>query len=480
MISLLRFGRYFAIALPNERWLVLVLLLVGAAIRINGVDRDSRLHADEALFASYGRQLVLFGDWNLYAEPIDKPPTTFALVGTSLALHGNSELAVRLPNLWANILSLAVLYRLAKTFSDTHAALFTLLVATMSPLDIAFAPTVFQDPPMLLAILLGILLLLRRRWMWGGFWLGFAFCIKPTAIYLFPLGIGLALLYNTNWRWQDGLKTLGGLLVPIGLLVVWDESRLAQSFFTLGNYNNNPGRFIRADEILPRAGHWLDQLMLIAPTPIFAIGLLIVSMIWLVVSAVLRHKSGLAAWWIAAYSVAYVGWHWLIAFPVYDRYVLPLVPFSVLIAGQGLAWIYAHWRKATIAVLAVAFIVTLRPATAAIHHTNPATGQEIDTVSRLLATDYQGQIVYDYSLGWQLRWYLGQNPSVLIVYFPTPEQLAIHMQNDKGFRYLIAPDQNSVTPWVALLAAYGIHSRTVYDQGDVVLIELTPPRQSLH
>ncbi len=96
-----------------------------------------------------------------------------------------------------------------------------------------------------------------------------------------------------------------------------------------------------------------------------------------------------------------------------------------------------------------------------------------------MKSEYRGQIVYDYSLGWQLRWYLGQNPPVLIVFFPTPEQLAQHVQNDDGLRYLIAPNRSSAEPWIALLAANNIASRIVYDTGGVVLLELTPPHSNI-
>lgn len=475
MIFSSRCGRSSAIALLNRRWLVLWIILLGAAFRINGLDRDSRLHADEALFASFARQMVLAGDWNLYTEPIDKPPTTFALVGGSLAFVGQTEFAVRLPNVWASVLSLAVVYRLAKTLSNELAAVITVLLVATAPLDIAYAPTAFQDPPMILFVLLGVLLLLRQRWAWGGFWLGLAFCMKPTAIYLFPLAIGLIILHQAQVAWRNWGQSIVAALFPIGLLVLWDETRLAQSLFTLGSHNNNPNRLIRSDEVLPRADQWLQDLALFAPTATVALLLVGLGLVWLVISARQRYPGGVVSWWIVSYGVAYLGWHWLIAFPIYDRYLLPLLPFGLMVVGSGVAWLYEHWQRLTQLLIVGGLIGAWQPATTAIHLTDPPVGQQVDVVSQLLKTDYPGQIVYDYSLGWQLRWYLGQRPPVQVVFFPAPEQLAQHMQHDDGIRYLIAPDRSNAEPWIALLAANGIQSRTIYDHNDVVLIEVRPP-----
>lgn len=471
-------GHFSAIALVSKYWIPILLIIIGAALRINGLARDSRLHPDEALFASYGRQLIISGDWNLYTEPIDKPPTTFALIGTSIALMSESEFAVRLPNLLASILSLAVLYQLAKTLSSTTTAIFTTALVSIAPLDIAYAPTAFQDPPMLLAILLSVLLLVRGRWAWGSFWGGVAFCMKPTAIYLLPLSLGLAVLHRglPQWRrwWQIGLAWL----FPVGLLLLWDESRIAQSFFSLGRINNNPGRFVRSDEVWQRAEDWLAQLSLLTTTSTLAVILLALSMVWLAISVRQRQQQGLYSWWIAAYGIGYIGWHWLVAFPIYDRYMLPLLPFALFIAGQGLAWVWSRWQFGTSVLLMLVVITVYQPTNNAIYLTDPKTGHDIDTVSQILLAEYEGQIVYDYALGWQLRWYLGAEPSVLVVFFPTPEQLAQHMQNDDGLRYLIAPTQTDATPWLALLNAYGIQHTVIYDNGDVTLVELTP--LSLH
>jgi len=473
MTSSSHYGRSSVIGLPIKNWLVIGLILLGAALRINGLARNSRLHPDEALFASYARQMVLYKDWNLYEEPIDKPPTTFVLVGGSLAFLGEHEFAVRFPNFCASVLSLAITYQLARKLNSEKVAQLALFFLALSPLDIAYAPTGFQDPMMLFTLLASTLLLLHQRWLWGGVWLGLAFCMKPTAIYMYPLIIGLNILHHNFIHWRKWLYSFVGTVLPIAILILWDMNRAAQSLFELGNYNNNPNRFIRSDEVLPRAWRWLDELSLITATPLIGGCLLLLSALWLWQSFSQRQKKGILAWWIATYCFLYFGWHWLIAFPIYERYWLPLLPFITLVIAQSLAWFIKKWQLVGIVFLIITFVELWQPAHKAIHLTDPQHGQQIDQVSQLLLEKYQNQIVYDYSLGWQLRWYLGQNPHVMVVYFPTAELLAKHLiQNNEWPRYFIVPNRQNARLWLMILEAYDIQVTTIFDEGNVALFEL--------
>jgi 4-amino-4-deoxy-L-arabinose transferase-like glycosyltransferase len=457
------------------RWLMLLAVLwLGASLRIDGLVRDTRLHGDEALFASYGRLMVLHGDWNLYEVPVDKPPLTFAMVGVSLALLGESEFAVRVPNVLASVLSLALMFQVGRQITRAFWGgwLATLLVA-FSPLEIAYAPTAFQDPPMLTALLVTTLLLLRHRWGWAGVAFGVALCMKPTALYLAPLLLGLPLLQTGVLEWRRLRNFVTSSVPPLGLLILWDESRRAQSFFTLGNYNNNPGRLIRADEVLPRLKNWLMHLSASVGDEWIGVGLAAMLGIWLWRSAQQRIPAGAPSWWVGAFSVTYMGWHWLVAFPTYDRYVLPLVPFLLLVGAQALLWMQLRWRVLLLGALIMSFAVQ-GGQQAAFNRIDPNTGHDIDYVATVLNRDYAGQIIYDFALGWHLRWYLGSDSTVQVVYWPTPEDLARHMQHDDGLRYLIALNAIEAEPWLYLLAQYNVQFRIVY-KGDTMLYELTPP-----
>lgn len=454
--------------------MLVATLLIGAWLRLDGLGRDVRLHGDEALFASYGRLLVLKGDWNLYEVPIDKPPLTFAMVGGSLALLGESEFAVRVPNAFASIINLALIFRLGAyvTRSFLGGWLSALLLAT-SPLSIAYAPTAFQDPPMLTAILAATLLLLHHKWGFAGIAFGVAIWMKPTASYLLPLLLVLAIVQRERIDWRHVYNFTLMIALLIFLLILWDQSRLAQSFFELGNYNNNPGRLIRPEEIQPRLDAWLRHLGAVVGAELVAVIFVATSSVWLLASARKRIEIGLYSWWIVAYAILYMGWHWLVAFPIYDRYVLPILPFLILVGAQALNWMWARWRVWIIALIVIV-LLNSGDSYRAFERIDPNARNDLNIVAETLNEQYAGQLVYDFALGWHLRWYLGGDSTVQVVFWPTPEGLAAHMQNDDGLRYLIAPSATEAEPWLYLLERNGVIARAVY-HGETMLYELTPP-----
>ena len=462
--------------LSKRRWLVLIiLLLLGVVLRAHVLDSNRRLHGDEALFASYGRHMVLQGNWNLYEVPIDKPPLTFAMVGISTYVVGQHEFAVRLPNLLMSMVALAVFYRIGAQVSGRYqTGIVALALYAMSPLAIAHAPTAFQDQPMITLFLVAMLLALRRRWTWAGAMMGLAFCMKPTALYLTPLVIAVGVLQVQRIEWRRILCFGIAHAVPIVLLVLWDESRIAQSFFALGRHHNDPGRFIRADEVWLRLDDWLRHLggyVGVDGLTVLFVGLVL---LWLWRSFRQHLRGGLEAWLFATYIVLYVGFHWLVAFPTYDRYLLPLIPLFFLLVAQALRYFASKMQQ--LAALIVVLVVVMLPSALNAHNRiDPAVADDIDDVAMLLNESYAGQIVYDFALNWHLQWYLGEGSTVIVVYWPTPEQLAAHMQHDDGLRYLIAPNATAAIPWRALLAAQGIESYAVYDHGGTALYELLPP-----
>lgn len=469
---------------PLRILLPTLLLLIGAFFRIGGVARDSHLHGDEALFASYSRIMVLQGDWLLDEITTDKPPTTYLLIGASLSIWGENEFAVRLPNLFASLIGLAVFYAFAKQCSRNQiVALIALLLWSVSPIDIGYAPTAFQDPPMMLFTLLAAWMASRQQWGLTGLSIGMSIIMKPTGLWMAPLIIAIGIL-STPQLLRFGLirvlkntfRFLIAFFLPILLIYTWDQSRTAQSFIELGSYNNNPGRFIRSTEVLPRLEIWLDLLSQFAANDLFAILFLLVGIGWLIFSAY-REESGLVSWGIATFIVCYMGIYWLVAFSTWDRYVLPIAPFALFIAAQGLTRLLSYLRGSIVVVSIVILTLSWHPAIEAVNRSNPPGVDGLSELADTLNHDYAGQVIYDNWLGWYLYWYLGGYPQVQIVYFPTPEDLAIHLQDADGLRYFVAPSFDLARPWLALLKSYNIFSQPVYQtpHGNFVLYRLIPP-----
>jgi 4-amino-4-deoxy-L-arabinose transferase-like glycosyltransferase len=429
---------------------VVLILLLAAAFFISGLNSGYRLHPDEALYASYGRR-VAHGDLLLTGVPLDKPPLLFYALGLSFQLFGVSEFAARIPSVFATLLTLAAAYRLVMRLYDQRVALVTVFLLAISPMVRAFAATAFTDPLLTCFIVLGVLCTVQRRWGWSGVALGLAFAVKPSALQWLPLTVLLGIVAERylNWRhlWQFALCF--GLILT--LLTVWQLARdTAPDFWTLNNINNNPGRFIRAEEVAPRLERWGQYAL--AVFPLFMIGWLSV-----VINGTVSAGSEdpiLLDLILTAYTLGSMALLWLVAFNTYDRYVLPLVPFLLILVARVLVRVGVI-RGVIIASIAVALFTP--PV-----HLGGADGSYdgIDRLAETLNTLPLGSIVYEHWLGWELGFYLGEQPKIQLVWLPTVREL---IESPKPC-YFVAPLAES-RAWLDELSSAGIIFQTFYISG---------------
>jgi hypothetical protein len=483
-------------------WLLALLILVGAALRI-GLLTGFRFHADEALFATLGRLIIEGIDPLLVDTPllVDKPPLFYYLLALGISIEWGSELTARLPGLFASLISIALVARLSwNLWRSPWSMLVAVVIYTLSPFAIQFAPTAFADPPMLMWMLAACVLITSRRkpsirWFWAGILLGLSFATKQSGLFFLPLIIALGLIVDLGRRsglyghsvlcpqvaeatgrpvtgdpsivaWgfiprNRVLKSFALFLAALGLIVfliaAWDWLRApAPAFWAAGMDANNPGRFVTQAELLPRARAWSIWLQSVGGNWL-ANGLLIVLLLavipleWIVSEYKSNRWSSLA---VFLFIVGYVLTHWLIAVPVWDRYILPLVPLIALLAGRSLALLadlVAGWLprssglfRAVAPILCVAVLVV--PAVRASHGLYPVGSDHgaydgIDEVADYLKAQPVGTVVYYGSLGWTLHYYLFDS-YLYLTYVESPAALAedlIANAGDGSIRMLVLP-----------------------------------------
>ena len=434
---------------------------------------DARFHPDEALFATQARTVQY--DPLLRHTDLDKPPLTFYVTALSFSLLGSTEFAARLPNVFASGISLAVFYALALSlYRDRMTALCASLPWALSPYALAFAATAFTDIQATLWVLVAALLAVRDHWRGAGIAAALIFASKPTALLFVPLILVLGAARNVQTG-ESALRRLWRfawpLLLGIGLVVAWDQARATQSFLSLGYTRNNPGRLIRSDEVLPRLDAWLRWLSFSTGSETLNIAIAVGGVWWLVRE--LRHgrsRATAADWLIAGFGIAFLAWHWLIAFNTYDRYLHSLVPFGLLLAARVITgiWHMSNARSGVLTVLLIAVLLVMVPCTVRTQRGHAPLGGDrgqntgIDTLADYVNTHLGGQIVYDHWLGWELAYYLGTWPDVTVLYMPLPEALADDMATRDSPRYFVVPSPEHAVPWLATLRRAGIAISTVY------------------
>jgi 4-amino-4-deoxy-L-arabinose transferase-like glycosyltransferase len=442
----------------NHQWFVVSALLAATLFRSLPL-LDNRFHPDEALYGTFARYIAS-GHVLLAGLVVDKPPLAFYLGGLSTLLIGPNELAVRLPNFFASLVSVALAWALARRVYGRRAAHLAAWALALSPFAILFSITAFVDPLLTAFLLWGLWMTVagRDRWAALAFTLGFA--TKQSALMLAPLALALSLLrlpFTATWRdavrrlWRALWPMLIGFALVTLLLLVWDAVRHAPiGFWQQGYSDNMPGRFIRANEVMPRARAWLDLLNYIAVSPLvnalFIIGLPALLLLNL------RHptRAALADVILTGYLLLFLGAYWLLAFNVWDRYLVPLVPFFALLLARLLTRPFESWslnfESLKFGSLLLGFGILLLPsAFRAAHSGYPIGGDHgaydgVDDVARFVHTLPANGVLYDHWLSWEFDFYLFDRP-LYISWFPTPEALTTDLQafGRASPRYFVVP-----------------------------------------
>jgi 4-amino-4-deoxy-L-arabinose transferase-like glycosyltransferase len=468
----------------GHRWSIVVLLLVVFALRVPGLN-GPRFHPDEALFASFARAIAVWRDPLLAAAPVDKPPLLFYLQALCYPFLGPREMAARLPNLYASLVSVALTYAIAKRLlgcTRPLSPLFAALLAGLSPLAVAFGATAFTDPLMVMWALAALLAAARGRPGYAGLWLGLGMATKYQAALFLPLAVGL-LWWQGRGRmgptpgdrssgWLLWIRFLLGMGAPVGLVVVWDWARAGASPFIaaqLRGYGElRPAMFESWGRRLIawlRLGHyWTGSIVLT--------GLIALVAATLVVRWLRRGRAGgpspaglLMAGWLACYGIL----HWLTNVPVWDRYLLPAVPVASIVAGWGVDSVLAGTGSlGRLLVIALVLALILIPAGRAAAGTLPLGGDHglydgIDQIAKFLADYPYGTVLYDHWLSWQLRYYLFDS-RVYVSWFAGPSVLEEDLRafGDRSPRFLVRPVWEDVAPVQAAVEEAGYQLAPAY------------------
>jgi 4-amino-4-deoxy-L-arabinose transferase-like glycosyltransferase len=411
---------------PNRRlWPVVFILLIGASLRFACLT-GSRFHPDEALFAALGRLIAAGQDpWLSHTDLlVDKPPLFYYVLAAGISLSWASELAARLPGLFASLISLALVVRLARMLWRSYwSAIFALIVYTLSPFSILFSSTAFADPQLVMWVLASLCAVAAGRWGWAGLLYGLALATKQNALFFTALIVGIGIIRDagSGGGWKSLLRFAAAAAIPILLTMAWQMGRTgATSYWSAGVVFNNPGRLARSNEVWTRAlalwqwGRYFGGTTFL--TGVLGILLIVfVSLEW--ANARRKLPGAAAALFITGFLVAYLAVHWLVAFPVLDRYLLPAVPLVALLTGRGMVEAARRLRSRLAADLpwlevpaALLLGVLIWPALRAANDAYPVGGDHgafdgIDQIAEELRALPEGTVVYYQSLGWSLHYY---------------------------------------------------------------------------
>lgn len=194
-----------------ERWqartFMALLILLMLRIAFTGFS-PLNLYADEAQYWRWGETL----EWGYYS----KPPMIAWVIHTFTSLLGHSEWAIRLPAALLHTIGAVIIFYLARAMYGPRTGFFASLGYALMPAVILSSAVISTDGVLMPFWCAALWALWRLRSGEGG-WvsaaglgaaIGLGFLSKYAMLY-FPIGIGLAILFDRQTR--DTLFSLKGL-----------------------------------------------------------------------------------------------------------------------------------------------------------------------------------------------------------------------------------------------------------------------------
>ena len=480
-----------------------LLLITGltAVLRAPGLFANN-LQVDEALFAAWAREIAIWRDPLLQMQPLDKPPLLFYLQALFYPLFGPVEIAARWPNWSASVLIVPLAGVLAwKLYRRPGTAVLAAALMALFPLSIQFSPTAFTDPLLIFWLVGGLTAVASQKSGWAGILFGLALATKYQAMLFLPLLLALAWLLG--WGRGKWGPWLAGLLPLLLALFGWEVARNG-SFSLWQNQISNFGgvRLSWSWEIWPRFWAWID-LWQTAVSPLIFF-LLIPAIGWFLfqhlrpsqTSQVNLGQPSLANGKpdrsknvdriLLIFILGYGLFHWLWAIPVWDRYLLPLLPLLALLLARAYGELLIHLPptapilqfRGAVVILGLLLISASWSARNGRFPLGsfPQADQGAAEIATALADAPYGTVLYDHWFSWQWRYHLFDK-RVFVSWFPHADALVTDLAafgEDGSSRYLALPYTAVAQPIIRNVQEAGFSLTAVTQSDQIVLYKINP------
>jgi len=453
------------------QWFGVGLCLLAWALRLFPFF-ESPLHPDEALYGYWGLLVGGGRDPWLIRPAVYKPPFLPYLIAVLQLVLGRAAFVPRIPGLMAGVAAVPLVGALARgLYRDVWTGVSAAAALTVFPFAVAFSGSAFPDSLMVTLGLAACAAAARQRGDWTGLLVGTSFATKQTGLVWLPAAVGI-LLATSRDRAGALRALLLGFAVPTAVTFAWDGLRVVQgghSFWSVGVVGYGGLRLIWPHEVWPRLRTWLELAASLLDSPAMVTVLVLGGAVLFGEGLMRRRRTrdGFSDVLLTVFCVTYVCLHWLIAFPTWRRYLLPVIPPAAVLLGrfarrvgtsmapdQGLPG-----RGALAAMVLV--VVLLVPAVEA--SAGWSSGAEdrsvyagVDEVTRFLSNLDEGSVVYHHWLGWHYHYALFDAP-VYLAYWPTPAWLARDVQvfGSRDPRYVAFPPWESSDRVRAVLTEVG-------------------------
>ena len=211
----------------TRRWQIIALslvLLIALLAPLNLL-ATRPFHHDEALYATWSRQIASGTNPWLIHVPIDKPPLFLYATAAMMSFFGPTETAARLPSFISTAFIVILVFRLGSHLYTPTTGLVAAYLTALSPIIISLAPTALTDPLLVALALAGCLAAAQGKGIWAGVWLGLASATKQQGLLFAPLVLGLFLISPSRPKFKEIFSLILASTLTFLPALLWDWSR---------------------------------------------------------------------------------------------------------------------------------------------------------------------------------------------------------------------------------------------------------------
>ena len=440
----------------------------------------------------------------LNTVPVDKPPLFIYTVALFFKALGVSKTVARMPSLIANVALIALTYGLGKRLYGRSTGLLAALLLSLSPFTILFAAAALTDPLMTAFVMAAAWAAATKKPILAGLGLGLAAATKQQGVFFFPLT--LLLLMKDEGRRQkakESKKTSSFILHPSSFIfsfifsfavmllipLLWDFNRAYRPGFWLqSSLNYGPVTF-GGPQFTERLLGFVDLLKGAAGSQILSLIFLFGLPILLLFDLLLFRAPALSDWLLAGFALAFILFHALFTFQIWDRYLLGIIPLLALLLARilHLPLVIRHWSfvighsplairhspfairySLLLLIFALSAILMAKPAQQAAQSGYPIGGDHgayygaAETAAYLRGHAGANVTLYHRWLGAHWRYYLFNFPYDFR-YWESAEALAAQAKANAGSaQYIALPPWQSGTEAELALADVGLSLSPVF------------------
>ena len=289
--------------------------------------------------------------------------------------------------------------------------------------------------------------------------------------------IGFCLLWFPRPATKLTQRLISFSLATVGVLCplfLWEYGRNGEFLLWRNQINNYGGlRLAWSWELWPRLWGWSELFVL-------SLGGGLLLPLWSEKNSPSTDQHNQDPIWqvIILYIISYIAFHWLVAIPIWDRYLLPVVPLVALALahrfGDGL-----NIRSGPVSWSILLFLILLPQA----HFTrtagfplggSPQADDGAAQIAQYLKQKPYGTVLYDHWYSWQWGYHLFDD-KVHVSWVPHPQQLQRELQafgNTEDARYLVLVADERAMPFATAVQELGFTLKSVAENDKMILYRL--------